>query len=102
MRRGDLKPLLELSADAYDIELADLLGPSRRRRIVHARVLVVWALRSFGPPWSFGEIAHVIGRVDGATARHLNGNAEWLLQRCPHFQAAAEKLRARFERKIAP
>ena len=56
----------------------ELRGPSRARRIAHARFAVAWALRQHDPDCSFATIGALLGGRDHTTILYAIERAEQL------------------------
>jgi chromosomal replication initiation ATPase DnaA len=83
---------LEAAASAFDLPIADILGPSRKRPLVRAHWAVMLALRRGG--WSNLRIANAVGRIDSTTVGHGLDCAKHLLSYDERFLEAALTIEA--------
>lgn len=88
--------ILAATAAAFQLEVADLLGPRRFMPIIRARNAAVWALRQTakakGEQRTFSDIARIFGRADHSVFIHSFNRAEDLRARDPRYAARLDSL----------
>ena len=67
---GPARQLLADVAAAHSLSQEDILGPSRKLRIVRARQEVMWRLRQAPFGWSYHRIGRFMRSRDHTTALH--------------------------------
>jgi chromosomal replication initiation ATPase DnaA len=70
--------LIQTACRVFGVTVDELLGPSRKRRIVYARFACAWALRKHDPSRSFQAIGQALGGRDHATILNAIARAEEL------------------------
>ncbi|HNS03579.1 MAG TPA: chromosomal replication initiator protein DnaA [Anaerolineae bacterium] len=98
--KAQLSPdeVLTLVGRYFEINLDDLISPSRKREIVQARQVAMYLLRS-ELDLSFANIGALFGGRDHATVMHSVEKIEGLVQSDDGVQSAVDSLRARI---VAP
>jgi hypothetical protein len=61
--------LMLQTVEAFNQNIADVLGPSRKREVMEARHAVMWLLHR-ETDLNYSEIARLLGRQDHTTAKH--------------------------------
>lgn len=99
---GQLRPatllmeaIVAVTEDRFSATLKDLRSPFRQDRLVTARALATWALRSFGPGQSYTSIGRMLGRRDHTTIIALHKKAIRLRLEDAAFEAACQDVAAR-------
>lgn len=69
-RRTPGRDIVAEIAALYDVTVADLTGPSRRKRITHPRQHAMWEVRRRAPHLSLPQIGRLFGGRDHTTIIH--------------------------------
>ncbi len=80
--------ILEAVASSFDVPVAAIRGPSKTRRISHARFAVCWVLRRQRPGLTLSDIGRAVGRTDHSTILHAIDRANVLERTDPDFRQA--------------
>lgn len=78
-------------AEAFDLTIADLTGPSRMRHIVLARQAAAWVLRR-ASPLSLEEIGRLLGGRDHTTIGYSIAQVAQRMADDPHVRAQLHSL----------
>ena len=91
--RARIEYAVQAAIDAYAIDFIDLVSRRRQAPLIHARAMVVWALRTIGGETSYPAIGRVLAR-DHSSIIHLHGKAIALRLGDERFAAACDRLLA--------
>lgn len=73
-----MSELIATTCRLFHVSTEELCGPSRCRRVAHARFALAWAIRQHDPTRSFAAIGELLGGRDHATILYAIERAEEL------------------------
>lgn len=83
------RDVLAYVADAANVSITDLTGPSHRKPYTHVRFVIVWLIRQRCPHMSYPAIGRLLGNRDHTTIIHAERRAHEVMAKYPRLNEIA-------------